>query len=113
MFHIVLFRETQKSFLSEITTPNLDIWIVASPCGLLPSSLKVCPWGQKWPLAGVTYANIKSTFSEYGHLAYHIKENEAYNNMLANILLLHSSFAPGWNQNINLFYFLKVVILHN
>ena len=28
----------------------------------------------------------KSTFSEFGHVAYQIKRNEAYNNMLVNIL---------------------------
>ena len=36
-----------------------------------------------------------------------IKVNEAYNNILANILLL------GWGQKDNLFSFLKEVILHN
>ena len=33
--------------------------------------------------------NIKLTFSEYDHVAYQIKGNAAYNNILANILLLH------------------------
>ena len=32
--------------------------------------------------------NLKLTFSEYGHVAYQIKGNAAYNNILANILLL-------------------------
>ena len=31
-------------------------------------------------------AHIKSTFSEYGHVAYQLKGNEAYNNMPANVL---------------------------
>ena len=30
--------------------------------------------------------NKKSAISEYGHVAYHIKWNEAYNDILANIL---------------------------
>ena len=30
----------------------------------------------------------KSTFSEFGHVVYQIKRNEAYNNMLVNILPL-------------------------
>ena len=34
-------------------------------------------------------------FSEYGYFAYHIKGNEAYNNMFANILPLHTSLTPG------------------
>ena len=33
-------------------------------------------------------------FSEYGHIAYQIEGNEAYDNMLANILLLHLLFEP-------------------
>ena len=57
------------------------------------------------PVAGVT----QSTFSEYGHVAYQIKGNEAYNNMLANSLVLHSL---GWGQKVNFFSFLKVVMLH-
>ena len=48
-----------------------------------PSSLfKLCPCGQKGP-------HIKLTFSEYGLVAYQIKFNAAYNNIVANILLLH------------------------
>ena len=39
--------------------------------------------------------NIKLTFSEYGHVAYQIKENEAFNNMLVNILLLYLPLTPG------------------
>ena len=43
------------------------------------------PLGPKMP----PNPNIKLTFSEYGHVAYQIKGNAAYNNILANILLLH------------------------
>ena len=56
---------------------------------------------------------IKLTFSEYGHDAYQIKGNAAYNNILANILLLHLPLTPWWSQKVNLFSFLKVVMLHN
>ena len=45
--------------------------------------------------ARVIYAFIKSTFTEYGHVAYQIKGNEANNNMLANILLLNLLLTPG------------------
>ena len=38
------------------------------------------------PAAGVTHPYIKSTFQDIGHDAYQIKENEAYNDMLANVL---------------------------
>ena len=34
-------------------------------------------------------------FSEYGPVAYQIKGNEAYNNMIANILPLHTPLTPG------------------
>ena len=44
--------------------------------------------------AGVTKAYIKSTFAGYGHV-YQIKGNEAYNNMLANLLPLHTPLTPG------------------
>ena len=36
-----------------------------------------------------------STFSEHGHVAYQIKENHAYSNMIANILPAdHPSLSP-------------------
>ena len=38
---------------------------------------------------------------------------EAYNNMLANIMLLHLPLTPGVGQTVNFFSFLKVVMLHN
>ena len=37
----------------------------------------------------------KINFSEYGHVAYQIKGNEAYTNMLANSLLIHVPLTPG------------------
>ena len=43
--------------------------------------------------------NIKLTFSEYGHIAYQIKGNIAYNNILANILLIHLPLIPGMGSN--------------
>ena len=42
-----------------------------------------------------SYCDISCFFSEYGHAAYQIKGNEAYDNMLANILLLHLSLTYG------------------
>ena len=53
---------------------------------------------------------MKSTFSEYGHVAYQIKRNESYNNMLANVLPLHTSLTPGVGSKGQLFPFLKVVM---
>ena len=65
---------------------------------------------------GVTWAYIKSTFSEYDHVAYQIKGNEAYNNMLANILLLHLvsiyNIFLGGVKRLICFFFLEVVMLH-
>ena len=44
-------------------------------------------------------AYIKSTFfSEYGHVLYQIKGNDAYNNMLANSLPLHTPIR--WGKNV-------------
>ena len=64
------------------------------------------------PTAGVTYAYIKSTFSEYGHVvAYQIKWNEAYNNMIANVLPLHTPLTPQVGQKV-IFSLLKVDMLH-
>ena len=39
--------------------------------------------------------NIKLMFSDYGHVTFQIKGNAAYNNTLANILLLHLPLTPG------------------
>ena len=47
--------------------------------------------------AGVIEAYIKSTFfSEYFHVAYQIKGNEAYYNMLANIYPLYTHTIDPW-----------------
>ena len=43
------------------------------------------PGAKNGPTAAVIEAYIKSTFSEYCHVAYQIKGNEAHNDMLANI----------------------------
>ena len=43
--------------------------------------------------------------SEYGHDAYQIKGNEAYNNMLVNILSLHTTSKSGWDQKVIFFLF--------
>ena len=64
-------------------------------------------------LCNLTYFTyIKSTFSEYGHVAYQIKGNEACNNMLANSLVLHLPLTPGMGQRVNFFSFLKEVMLY-
>ena len=57
--------------------------------------------------------NIKLTFSEYGHVAYQIKGNEAYNNMKVNILPQHLPLTPGVGSKGYFFPFVKVVMLHN
>ena len=46
-------------------------------------------------------AYIKST--AYGHVAYQMKGNEAYNNMLANILPLHTPVTPGVGSKVNFY----------
>ena len=42
----------------------------------------------------------KSTYSEYGHVAYQIKRNEAYNNILANVLPLHTPLTSGVGSKV-------------
>ena len=45
--------------------------------------------------AAVTEAYIKSTYSEYCHVAYQIKGNGAHNDMLANIPPYSHTIDPG------------------
>ena len=63
------------------------------------------PRGKNGPTAGVIEAYIKSTVSEYCHVAYQIKENEAYNNMLANILPLYTPLTRGVGSKGHFFRF--------
>ena len=69
------------------------------------------PGAKKWPTAGDILAYIKSTFLEYGHVAYQIKGIEAHDNML-NCLPLHTPLIPWWGKKVNCFSFLEVVMLH-
>ena len=46
----------------------------------------------------------RSTFSEYGHVAYEIKGNKLYNNIQANILPLHR-LDPWMGQKVKTFLF--------
>ena len=39
---------------------------------------------------------MSKTFSKSSHVAYQIKGNETYDNMLANSLPVHTPFTPGW-----------------
>ena len=75
-----------KSFLSETTKPRAltDIFYVASPGELLPMKLiQIMLREPKMaPAAMVKEVYIKPFFSEYCHVAYQIKGNEAYINIL-------------------------------
>ena len=54
-----------------------------------------------------------STFSEYGHVAYQIKGNEACINMVANILPVYPLSRPwGWGQMVIFQLFQNMVMLH-
>ena len=53
---------------------------------------------------GVTHAYINSTFSEYRHVAYQIKGNEACNNMQANILPINTPSTPRRGEKIRAFF---------
>ena len=63
------------------------------------------PLGPKMALLQGHIGHIKSTFSEYGHVAYQIKGNEAYNNMLANILPFHTPLTPGLGSKGQFLFF--------
>ena len=64
------------------------------------------PGAKNGPVPGVTKTDIKLTFSEYVHVAYQIKGDEAYNNMLAKVLPLHTSLTPGGSKG-HFFVFCK------
>ena len=46
----------------------------------------------------------KSTFSEYGHVAYQIKGNEMYNNMQSNVVLYTHPRPLGLGQKVKTFF---------
>ena len=52
------------------------------------------------------------TFSEHGHVAYQIKENDECSNMQSHILFLHTTLTPGMGSKVKPF-FLKVVKLYS
>ena len=64
------------------------------------------PWG-------VGSKGQNSSFSEHGHVAYHIKGNHKCSNMQGHILSLHTPSTLGVESKVKTFFFLKVVILHN
>ena len=47
---------------------------------------------------------LKSSVSEYGHVAYQIKGNKTYNNIHENILPLHTSLSPGVSSKGEFFF---------
>ena len=63
---------------------------------------------------GVGQGSKLNFFSEYGHVAYHIKADDAGSNMIANILLTDtpSTQGVGSKGQAKLYLFLKVVMLH-
>ena len=69
---------------------------VASPYGPSIKFIQIMPLEPKMTPPP---PNIKLTFSKYRHVEYKIKGNAAYNNILANILLLHLSLTPGVGSN--------------
>ena len=56
--------------------------------------------------------DVKIHFSEYGHVAYPIKANEACTNMLVNICPNTHSRPLGLGQTVKYFAVIKVVMLH-
>ena len=85
--------------LSETTRPRALIFDIKNHLVVLYQFCSnYAPGAKNWPAPGVTMAYIKLFFSEYGHVAYQIKGNEAYNYMLANVLPIHTSLTPGGSK---------------
>ena len=53
----------------------------------------------------------KKSFSEYGHVAYQIKANDACSTRVANILPTDTPLNSEWGQKVKPYLFLKVVML--
>ena len=62
-------------------------------------------------LGGGDEAKLK-LFSEYGHVAYQIKADDAGSNMVANILPIDTPSTQGVGSKVKLYFFLKEVMLH-
>ena len=73
-------------------------------CSINQVSSDHAPGAKNGPVAWVTLASIKSTFSEYGPVAYQIKGNEAYTHMLAN-LPLHTPLTPRGQKVMTVTFF--------
>ena len=98
----------KKIFESETKRPlmcSIALWPSTKCIQIIPLGLNRPP--------PPPHTNKKLTFSEYGHAAYQIKGNVAYNNILTNIMLLHLPLTRGVGTKVNLFSFLKVVMLRN
>ena len=54
----------------------------------------------------------KLNFSEYGNVAYQIKDDDAGSNMVANILPTDTPSTQGWGQKVKLYLFQNMVMLH-
>ena len=54
----------------------------------------------------------KLNFSEYGHVTYQIKADDAGSIMVANILPTDTPLTQGVGSKRQIIYFLKVVMLH-
>ena len=81
-----------------LKSQGLDILYLASPCG--PILFKKCHWDQIWTSPRGHIGLYKINFSEYGHAAYQIIGNEAYNNMLANSVSLLLPLALKLGQKV-------------
>ena len=49
----------------------------------------------------------KLNFSEYGHVAYQIKADDAGSNIVANTLPTDAPLTQGWGQKVKLYIFMK------
>ena len=99
----------EKIFLSETTTHRA---LISGVYHHLVNLYQVCSNDIPGAKNGPTQEShrlkyIKSTFSEYGHVAYQIKGNEAHINMLANILSLYTSLTPREGSKCHVLLFCK------
>ena len=83
---------------------------------MLHIKLKGIPNAATWLLVDTTspphdpgVGVIRSKYSEHGHVAYHIRENQECSSMVTNILLTDSW---GWGLKVNIQLFQNMDMLH-
>ena len=106
VLHRLIYGKHGEIFLFETTKPRALLFDIKHH---LVNFYQVysnnAPRAKTGPVAGFKEAYIKSTVSEYCHVAYQFKGNEAYNYMLANISPLYTHTIDPWGGVKRSFFF--------